>query len=148
VTHRCVRCGAVFQDEDPSILRGCSKCGSIFFLMMKDAQDLRQIEDMKRELESKDTNLEAEITRQIEEKKTEERKVTQTGPGIKLAKVSQPVKGRKGKFGIETVKIPKEGVYEINIDALMKKRPLVILEKGKIYLIHLPSAFETKKNGK
>jgi predicted nucleic acid-binding Zn-ribbon protein len=46
-------------------------------------------------------------------------------------------------FGIETVRVPKDGVYEINIDALMKKRPVIVLEKGGIYIIHLPQVFES-----
>jgi predicted nucleic acid-binding Zn-ribbon protein len=48
-------------------------------------------------------------------------------------------------FGIETVRMPKEGVYEINLDALMQKRPLIVLEKGKIYLISLPTIFDKVK---
>ena len=60
---------------------------------------------------------------------------------VKKEIVKEGIKERQ-KFGIETVRITKKGIYEINIDALMKRRPLIILEKGKIYLIHLPSAFE------
>ncbi len=45
-------------------------------------------------------------------------------------------------FGIETVRVPKDGVYEINIDGLMKKRPVIVLERGQVYLIHLPLLFE------
>jgi predicted nucleic acid-binding Zn-ribbon protein len=48
----------------------------------------------------------------------------------------------KDEFSIETVRSPIEGVYEINIEALMKKKPLIILEKGRAYIIHLPSVFE------
>jgi len=48
-------------------------------------------------------------------------------------------------FGVETIKNPIDGVYEINLDALMKKQPLVILKQGRTYLIHLPSAFEKVK---
>jgi predicted nucleic acid-binding Zn-ribbon protein len=47
-------------------------------------------------------------------------------------------------FGIETVRMPKAGVYEINIDALMKKRPVIVLERGGIYVIHLPQVFQTE----
>jgi len=39
----------------------------------------------------------------------------------------------------------KEGVYKINVNALMNGKPLIIHEKGKAYLIHLPSVFEKLK---
>lgn len=140
MSHKCVRCGSVFQDEDPSILRGCDKCGSVFFLYMKTQQDAQQIEEIQKELQTKDTTLETELTKQIEKRK-EEIKKEEVG-AKKEKKIKSEKRFRKFKFGIETVRIPREGLYEINIDALMRKEPLVILEKGRIYLIHLPSAFE------
>lgn len=149
MSHKCLRCGNVYQDNDSSILRGCTSCGSIFFLYMRVPQDAQQIEEIQRELQAKDTTLEKELTKKIEEKKLEiekEKKEIEVEVEEEIkeeikAKKVKPKKRRK-KFGIETVRIPKEGVYEIDIDALMKRRPLIILEKGRIYLIHLPSAFE------
>ncbi|MFH8132194.1 MAG: Zn-ribbon containing protein [Candidatus Aenigmatarchaeota archaeon] len=124
--HKCIRCGEIFQDNDESILRGCTHCGSIFFLYLKTLDESKQLEEIEKELEEKETTLEKEIEKKIEE--------------IKKGEVKR--KGRKKKFGVETIRIPKEGVYEINLDALMKKRPLIILEKGKVYFVHLPSVFE------
>lgn len=46
-------------------------------------------------------------------------------------------------FGVETIRVPKDGVYEINIDALMKNQPVIVLERGQIYIIHLPEVFES-----
>lgn len=134
--HKCVRCGNVFEDNDASILRGCS-CGSVFFLYVKTPQDVEQIKEIQKELETKETNLEQELTKHVEEKKKEE------AIAVKEGKVKRRVE--KFKWGIETIKIPREGVYEINIDALMKKRPIIILERGRVYFIHLPSAFEELK---
>jgi predicted nucleic acid-binding Zn-ribbon protein len=128
-----VRCGAIYQDEDSSILRGCTKCGSIFFLYLRDQQDEIQAREIEKELEAKDTSLEEELKKKIEEKKEEEKAE------------ARKKKERKVEFGIETVRIPREGVYEINLDALMQKKPLIILEKGKVYFIHLPSVFESEK---
>ena len=133
--HKCVRCGATYQDNDSSILRGCNSCGSIFFLYLRTPQDAVEVKKIEKELETKDTTLEKEIVKKIEEKK-EEKKIE--APKEKKAE-------RKIEFGIETVRIPKEGVYEIDIDALMQKRPLIILEKGKVYFIHLPSVFEVEE---
>lgn len=133
--HKCIRCGNVYQDSDSSILRGCS-CGSKFFLYVRNQQDMAEIKRIEEELKTKKTSLEKEIKRKIKIKKAEMKKVKE--------KV-KPRKFRVIKFGIETIRIPKEGVYEIDIDALMKKQPLIILEKGEVYFIHLPSVFEKVK---
>jgi predicted nucleic acid-binding Zn-ribbon protein len=131
MSHKCVRCGNVYEDNDNSILRGC-KCGSIFFLYLKTPQDVQEIKEIEQELQTKDTTFEQELIKQIEEKKEE----------VKPEPKKEKIRPRRPKFGIETVRIPKEGVYEINIDALMKKRPLIVLERSGIYLVHLPSVFE------
>jgi hypothetical protein len=136
--HKCVRCGATYEENDSSILRGCTKCGSIFFLYLRSQQDVAEAKEIEKELESKDTTLEKELTKKIEEKKELE------VPEEKVEEREEK-KERKIEFGIETVRIPREGVYEINLDALMQKKPLIILEKGKVYFIHLPSVFETEK---
>ena len=112
--HRCLRCSKIYEDNDSSILKGC-ECGSVFFMYYRTLEDTKYLSEMEEELESKETTLEKELT---EKMKTKE------------------------KFSIETVRSPKEGVYEINIHALMKKKPLIILERGSAYIIHLPSVFE------
>jgi predicted nucleic acid-binding Zn-ribbon protein len=105
---------------------------------MKTPQEAQEIQEIQKELEAKETTLEKELTKQIKKKKEEVREE-------KARKIKVKKKMRKPKFGIETVKIIREGVYEINLDALMKKRPLIIFEKGKVYFIHLPSVFEAIK---
>lgn len=112
--HRCLRCGKVYGDNDNSILKGC-ECGSVFFMYYKTPEDTKYLAEMEKELKTKETTLEKELT---EKMKTKE------------------------EFSIETVRSPAEGVYEINIEALMKKKPLIILEKGRAYIIHLPSVFD------
>ena len=129
--HKCVRCGEVYQDFDPTILRGCAKCGSIFFLYLKSLEDVEKIEKIEKELKKKKTTLEEEIRKKIEEKQKEE----------KRREVEEI------KFGVETIRVPKEGIYEINLDALMKERPVIILERGRVYFIHLPSIFEKVRKG-
>lgn len=135
--HKCVRCGASYEDNDATILRGC-KCGSIFFLFMKSHADEDKIQEIENELEKQDTTLEKELEKKIEERKTEEDKELKIGKTRK-AEVEEI------NFGVETVRIPKEGVYEINLEALMKNKPMIILERGKVYFIHLPSVFDRVK---
>ncbi len=136
MSHKCVRCGTSFVDNDNSILKGCTNCGSIFFLYLNSERDEKEAKGIEEELQQKETTLEKELTKKIEEKKIEIR-IEPSKPKIK--------KFRKEKFGIETVRIPKEGVYKIDIEGLMEKKPLIVLEKGTIYLVHLPSVFETLK---
>jgi len=115
--HKCLRCGTIYEDGDRSILKGC-KCGSVFFMYFKTTKDLKRMESMDRKLKKKKTTLEKELRKKIRARK---------------------------RFDIETVKEPKEGVYKINIQALMKKKPLIIFQKKRAYLIHLPSVFERIK---
>ena len=147
MTHKCVRCGNTFEDNDSTILRGCKSCGSIFFLYLKNAQDAQEIKQIENELKAQDTTLEKELTKKIEEKKIETTVSVSDEQKIEVAtKIEKQMKEPKEKFGIETVKMPKEGVYEINLEALMGKKPLIILERGSVYFIHLPSAFDKVKN--
>lgn len=185
--HKCVRCGNTYEDNDSTILRGCTRCSGIFFLYIKGEADARQLDAVQRELQERDTTLEKELVKQIKKRKSKKRVRKKVKKKIKRkvkakAKVKKKVgkkkvrkravkkKPRKEKmekiekaekivrkevvkigkrkfavediFGIETVRVPKDGVYEINIDALMKKRPVIVLERGQVYLIHLPLLFE------
>jgi len=158
MSHKCLRCGNIFQDNDSTILRGCTNCGSIFFLYMKTQQEAQQLQQIESELQKKDTTFEEELTKQLREKKTspvtamEEVKYEMEvrEPEAKMPKMAKEAAAKmkklpKQRFGIETIKVPQEGVYEINIDALMQKRPIIVLEKEKVYFIHLPSVFEKVK---
>ena len=116
---------------------------------MKSPAEAQEIKQIEKELQSQNTSLEVELTKKIEEQKSivAEKKVEEERIPVAARLQSKQVKSavkriRTMKFGIETLRIPQEGVYEINIEALMKKRPMVVLEKGSIYLIHLSSAFE------
>jgi predicted nucleic acid-binding Zn-ribbon protein len=148
--HKCLKCGNVYPDNDSTILRGCTHCGSIFFLYMKTGTEAQQIKEIEKELETQNTTLEKELEKQIEVKKTEVKQAEkavekQIQKVVAKEKIRTAKKLVRHKFGIETVRIPREGRYEINIEGLMNKRPLIILEKGKVYLIHLPSAFEAEE---
>lgn len=158
MSHKCLRCGKIYQDNDSNILRGCSNCGSIFFLYMKSEQEAKQLQKIEEELQQKNTSFEEELAKQLTVKKPAEISATeevsyeiempQESQGPQLPKMSKAAEKkasklpRKQKFGIETIRVPREGLYEINIEALMERRPIIVLEKGKVYFIHLPSAFE------
>ena len=123
---------------------------------MKTPSDTIQLDAVKRDLQKKDTTLERELIKQIKQKKAErarikkvKEKASKKPKRVKKESVKKEVV-RVGKkrfaveadFGIETVRAPVDGVYEINIDALMKKKPIIVFGKGRIYVIHLPDVFE------
>ena len=64
MAHKCLRCGAVFEDNDESILKGCG-CGSVYFMYFRSVQDLERFEEMNRKLKEKKTTLEKEIKKKI-----------------------------------------------------------------------------------
>ncbi len=115
MTHQCIRCGSTYENNDSSILKGCN-CGSVFFAYIKSQKDAEKLKKIEQELEEHQTSLESEIEKQVKKDDLQ--------------------------FGIETIKIPQEGVYEINIDALMKNQPIIVLKRDETYLIHLSSVFE------
>lgn len=119
--HRCIKCGSLYQDEDESIIKGCPVCGSRFFLFLRNEEDERKFEKIEKELKKRKSSLEKEIKKSIKRKRKKKVKTIE--------------------FGVETLRIPKEGVYEINLKGLLEGKPLIILEKKGIYLVHLPSAF-------
>jgi len=148
--HKCLKCGNSYEDNDETILRGCTHCGSIFFLYVKTGNEEQQMKEIQKELQTKNISLEQELEKQIQVKKVEVKKAEiavekQMEKVVAKDKLKEAKKIRKPKFGIETVRIPREGLYEINIEGLMNKRPIIILEQGKVYFIHLPSAFEAEK---
>jgi predicted nucleic acid-binding Zn-ribbon protein len=102
-------------DDNDKSILNGCKCGSVFFMYFKTMDDLKKFEDMDKKLKGKKTTLEKELEKRIK------------------------------AFDIETIRIPKEGVYEININALMNGKPLIIHERERIYFIHLPSVFEKLK---
>ena len=121
--HQCINCKKLYGDDTVPIMEGCA-CGGRLFLFVKHAEDINRVEEIKEELEER---IE-EIAKEQKEAVTDEKEI-------------KPIKGEEKKFGIETIRIKDIGVYEINIEALMRGRPIVVLSKGGSYIISLPSAF-------
>lgn len=119
--HKCLRCNKIYEDNDSSVIRGC-ECGSIFFFYIRDRNEVEKLQEIQQTLEAQKTNLEFELEKEFIKSQND-----------------------KNHFGVETIKNPIDGVYEINLDALMKKQPLVILKHGSTYIIHLPSVFDKVK---
>jgi len=138
--HQCLKCKKYYEDDDVPIIGGC-ECGGRMFLFVKQPEDVERAEQIYSQLESKIKELE-------QEQKSEEQQELITPP-VKYEKqplnkhtaARRAVQAEKKKFGIETIKVRDIGIYEINLDALMKGRPVVVLSKGGSYIISLPSVF-------
>lgn len=114
--HQCLSCKKLYDDEEVPIIDGCM-CGSRMFLFIKHPEDTERIKEVESELTEKIKKIDADVAKTGESKpKTKE-------------------------FGIETIKEKQPGVYEINLKALMKGEPVIVLLKKGSYIINLPSAF-------
>ncbi len=120
--HKCVRCNRMIEDGSKELLEGCSNCGSKFFYYIKkDAEhiDISLTKDQINEIEK-------DVRKIIGDKKGEK-------PII---------------LDIETIKTLGPGKFEIDINSLMKGKPVVInISDGKYY-IDLSSAFSKRPYGK
>ena len=120
--HQCLKCKKLFENEEVPIVNGC-ECGSRLFLFIKNPKDIERAQQYRKQLEERIEQIE-------QEKKSEQRRKT---------KGQRPK--AKGKFGIETIKVHDIGVYYINIDALMKGAPIIVLSKSGSYIISFPTLF-------
>ena len=117
MSHRCVKCGNIYESTAPEILKGCS-CGSHYFFFFKSEDIL-----MKEETEKLTKVEREEIMEDIKEV---------MGPEI-----DKPV-----ILDLESIKITKPGKFEIDIVSLFKKKPVIYkLEEGK-YIIDIASTFK------
>ncbi len=116
--HQCVRCGRIYDDNAPELLKGCS-CGSrLFFYIKKD-----KLEELK-----KATSKLSE-----EEKKQIEKDVMDlVGPNQE-----QPV-----ILDFESIRILKPGKYELDLVKLFDGKPLIYKIGDGKYIIDIERTFE------
>ena len=121
--HQCVRCGNMYTDGAKEVLSGCS-CGSKYFFFITQ----EKIERAKKEID-----LTQEERLKIEQDVKELIEFTDIDD-------DEPV-----FLDFESVRILKQGNYQINLRDIFKGNPLVYkLEDGK-YIIDLASLFKSKE---
>ncbi len=153
--HRCARCGTVYDASNFSLSKGCV-CGSRLFTFVRGEQDAQELQRVEQELQNKETSLEAELMKKVQEhRKTRSIKEVKVEEFIDLGEYVEirvkepkekpaPEKEKKAdRFGFETVRITPGGVYKINLDSLFKRKPVIFLEKASgTYFVYLPSIFD------
>lgn len=124
--HQCVHCSKIISAGSKEILDGCSKCGGRFFFYIRD------------EVVEKEKIQEAQ--KLIEFNKTDKKKVEEDVRKIlKIEDETKPV-----VLDLESVRVIAPGKFEIDLVALLNRKPIVFkLEEGK-YIIDL-DGLPTKK---
>lgn len=123
MSHQCVNCGNLYDNNSKKILSGCDCGGKLFFFIKKNSSIKKAKEDL--------INLTNKDKKQIE-------KDVQDLIGTELDK-DKPI-----VLELESIKILKPGKYELDLVSLLKKKPLIFkLEEGK-YIIDLTESFKEK----
>jgi predicted nucleic acid-binding Zn-ribbon protein len=133
--HKCARCGRVYDDGDIQILKGCSFCGGkkFYYIATKniETRDKNEIKDLIY------NNIQSDI--QLDNLDT-------------LNEIERFHKKNKKNFKniiddreIESIKIIDDGLYQLDLDILMRRDELIIEKKDGSYALHMPSLFKYKK---
>ena len=120
--HRCVKCGLVYEDSSPTLLKGCT-CGGRFFFFFKKPETQEEIK-----------NLTKEEVQEIEQEVTEI-----LGPQVE----DMPV-----ILDFESIHVKEPGKFEIDLVNLFKRAPLVYkISEGK-YIIDIASTFQLSNSNR
>jgi len=124
--HRCVRCGAVYEDGSETLLKGCS-CGGHFFFFFKQ-EHLEEINKELADLSKKDVD---EIEKDVR--------------GI----IGVEIDDKPVILDFESIRVVKPGKFEIDLTSLFKRKPIIYkMEEGR-YVIDIESVFDsTRKDRK
>lgn len=119
--HQCVRCSKFYPDNADEIIKGCD-CGARLFFFMK-KQRMNEAKNLSRNLSQDEKDeIEKEVFDILDEEKSEEAPVV---------------------LDFESIKISEPGKYEIDIEGLLNKEPIIYsTEEGK-YFLDLKHAFSS-----
>ncbi len=119
--HQCVRCGAIYDDADDVILKGCPKCGGKFFFYIP-KEKLEKAKEVHKKLSD-------EEKKQIEDdiKDILNIEIEQDMPVV---------------LDFEAISIDEPGKYKIDLVKLMKQDAIIFkIEDGK-YVIDIATTMK------
>ncbi|MDD4332220.1 MAG: Zn-ribbon domain-containing protein [Methanosarcinaceae archaeon] len=150
--HRCTKCGTLFEDGDPVILKGCSNCGWNKFLYVRKEQPHSENKPRPNPSSSPGPTAKssasplAEVVKHIDaalalEASSSDSKIYKIDP-----KEEQETAPAAEEKRVESVRLINTGTYELNIEALLNRDELVVgyKEEG-AYAVHLPSILKNQK---
>ena len=119
----CIKCGRKYPKGSKAIINGC-ECGSRFFSYEK-KEVPREIIDL------------TELTPNDREKRKEELEEI-------IAELMREFGLREGEtFDIETIRVRGKGIYEVDIQKLLSREPIIVAGTRGIYRIDLVSLFRS-----
>lgn len=134
--HKCTRCENIFKDGAVEILSGCPNCGWNKFLFVHDEPENPQ----QAETLAEDQQPAKKFIKEIDEFMADQ--------GLEVD-VEQEVEQEPEDDRIESVRIVAPGSYELNLDALLERKEIIMaLKEDGTYVVHLPSVFDDKKKKK
>jgi len=120
--HRCVRCGALYDDGSSNILKGCPCGAKLFFYVKQEA--LKKSEEVTK------------ILSDVEKKQIEKDVLDIVGE--ERAKEEQPI-----ILDFESINVLEPGKFELDLVHIFHKDPLIYkMGEGK-YIIDLPATFKS-----
>lgn len=135
--HKCTKCEHIFVDGDANILNGCPECGWNKFLYV--GKNAHQSSEEKPSRKNEDDTAADSGVKEIND-------VLEKG---KEDVINKPEPRHERGPRVESIRILEKGSYELNIDALMTRKELVMaMKEDGTYEIHLPSMFKDTKPAK
>ena len=109
MVHKCVRCGAIYDDDAEELIKGCSVCGGRYFIYMR--EDKRKKSISKEEMK--------EIEKDIKE----------------IIKKSNIPKEKTIIVNFTSIEVEKPGKYKLDLVNLFNQKAIVIkVDEGKYYI--------------
>ncbi|MCL7415948.1 MAG: Zn-ribbon domain-containing protein [ANME-2 cluster archaeon] len=129
--HKCTRCENIFTDGAVEILNGCPSCGWNKFLYVRDESETPP--STKTEVDKQEPAK--KFLKEIDEFLVDH--------GVE---VEEKVEPEPDEDRIESVRIMAPGSYELNLDALLERKEIIMaMKEDGTYMVHLPSVFDNKK---
>lgn len=134
--HKCTRCENIFKDGAVAILNGCPNCGWNKFLYVRDENEPK-------------TEIVSEQDEQHPAKKfVKEVDEFLIDQGVEVKEIKEMDQEPESER-IESVRILGPGSYELNLDALLERKEIILaIKEDGSYIVHLPSVFNAKKKKK
>jgi len=168
--HQCLKCGLVFEEGSPQLLKGCSGCGGNRFFFTKEplSEEERNniIQKMNKELDPTLAKILYDENGRFIDKQSKWVVIKQKDIQALQHNVSEknvPKIKEKPDFvdddlrknllekiesevddihkKPETIGIEQSGSYNIDLKGLLEEEPIIIQKDGS-YTIHLPSVFK------
>ncbi len=126
--NKCTKCGKLHDDYANYLLTtGCDACGGRFFFFVREGQ-IKEVEEevshiTKTEMKAIEKDIRSILPIKISAKELKKKEGKETKKGEEKDK--KP-KEETIVLDIEAIRVIKPGKYRINVETLLKQRPIVV----------------------